>query len=154
MIPKHIIEKAASAMQEFDCPGIDWDECVDSARVTVESVYADIQAEAIRDIAELFKKPRFLWHGGTGVEVLTDPDDFQTLTPIQVWLHNRADELDGGEHCTCSDYARLFAKMNGHAPGESYYRNPRCPIHQGNSFPDREAQQAELRANPQKGGKS
>ncbi len=47
--------------------------------------------------------------------------------------------------CNCSAYAQWMARLNGEAPGECYYRNPRCPKHQGNAFPDCEAQKAELR---------
>ena len=57
-----------------------------------------------------------------------------------------AREQAKGERCDCTAYARWMTRLNGESPGECYYRNPWCPEHQGDSFPDHEAQQAELRA--------
>lgn len=46
--------------------------------------------------------------------------------------------------CNCTRYARWMSALNGEAPGDSFYRNPGCPTHQGNSFPDKDQQRAEL----------
>ena len=37
--------------------------------------------------------------------------------------------------CTCLGYAEWMSRMNGE-PTVGYYRNPRCPEHQGHRFPD------------------
>ena len=37
--------------------------------------------------------------------------------------------------CTCLGYAKWMSRMNGE-PTVGYYRNPRCPEHQGHRFPD------------------
>lgn len=45
--------------------------------------------------------------------------------------------------CSCTNYARWMAALNGEQPGQNFYRNPDCPVHE-KTWPDREEQRRAL----------
>ena len=102
MIPDEIVEKATRAAHETHCtPNC---ACVitlamdrDIATAALSAVYADIeaeaQAEALLDVADLFKQSRVLWHGDGGVQIMCDRNDPNSLQGIDKWLRSRAAKL-------------------------------------------------------------
>lgn len=104
-IPAAIVEKAAKVGYENYC-GAQWElvaletqaHWLSDTDAALAAVYADIQAEALREAAEAIDCRKAALTPGCGVDALDYDTPLDYGTDLAAWwLRARADELDGGK---------------------------------------------------------